>query len=106
MRSRWRRPMGLVLPLWKLLGTLPVWAATGVGGGWPWDQPLNSFTTAMTGWPAYGVTALGIIITGFTWAHSHHGVGVMKGTATLAGGALALKALDVMGLLGWSGALV
>jgi hypothetical protein len=31
---------------------------------------------------------------------------VMKGTATLAGGALAIKALDVMGLLGWAGALV
>jgi hypothetical protein len=47
---------------------------------------------------------LGIIITGFTWAHTHHGVGVMRGTATLAGGALALKALDVMGLLGWTAA--
>ena len=59
---------------------------------------------ALTGWPAYAVTALGIIITGFTWAHTHHGVGVMRGTATLAGGALALKALDVMGLLGWTAA--
>jgi hypothetical protein len=28
----------------------------------------------------------------------------MKGTATLAGGALAIKALDVMGILGWGGA--
>jgi hypothetical protein len=28
----------------------------------------------------------------------------MKGTATLAGGAIAIKALDVMGLLGWTAA--
>lgn len=85
--------------LW--LGTMPtpVWAA---GAGWPWDNPLNQFTLALTGAPAYFVTALGILLTGVTWAHTHHGVGVMKGTATLAGGALAIKALDVMGLLGWT----
>ena len=106
MRNRWVTRIGLSVPLWKVLGTLPVWAATGVGGGWPWDQPLNQFTTGLTGWPAYAITATGILLTGITWAHSHHGVGVMKGTATLAGGALAIKALDVMGLLGWAGALV
>ena len=95
--------MGLTGLIWTVTNQLPAWAAT-AGGGWPWDQPLNNFTTALTGWPAYAVTALGIIITGFTWAHTHHGVGVMRGTATLAGGALALKALDVMGLLGWTAA--
>jgi len=55
----------------------------GVGSDGRWaagrGSAVNSFTTAMTGWPAYGVTALGIIITGFTWAHCSRGR-VMKGT--------------------------
>jgi type IV secretory pathway VirB2 component (pilin) len=102
MRSQWKNSTALgTAVLWYGLSHTSVWAA---GVGWPWDQPLNTFTLALTGAPAYFITALGILLTGVTWAHTHHGVGVMKGTATLAGGAIAIKALDVMGLLGWTAA--
>ena len=94
----------VAVALWHGVHADVVWAV-GTGGGWPWDDPLDKFTLGLTGWPAYAMLVTGIVLTGITWAHSHHGVGVMRGTATIAGGALAVKAIDAAGVLGFAGAL-
>src|SRR5262245_45741934 len=78
------------------------WAVA--ASGLPFDQPLNTWTTGLLA-VAEVVVVLGVIILGFTWAHTHHGVGVMKATSTVVGGGVAIKALDLMGLFGWSGTL-
>lgn len=107
MRKTLARVLGrivLALVVWQGVHPDAVWAV-GTGGDWPWSDPLNKFTTGLTGWPAYAMLVTGIVLTGITWAHSHHGVGVMRGTATIAGGALAVKAIDAAGVLGFAGAL-
>jgi type IV secretory pathway VirB2 component (pilin) len=80
-----------------------VWALTGTG--LPWDQPFTTFTEGLLGSPAHAGVALAILLTGLMWAHTHHQPGIVKGTATVAGGAVAIKALDLMNLFGWGGAL-
>ncbi len=79
------------------------WALTGTG--LPWDEPFTIFTEGLLGSPAHAGVALAILLTGLMWANTHHQPGIVKGTATVAGGAVAIKALDIMNVFGWGGAL-
>jgi len=100
--QRWRSVLS-VLTFWCMLRASTAWALTGTG--LPWDQPFATFTEGLLGSPAHAGVALAILLTGLMWAHTHHQPGIVKGTATVAGGAVAIKALDIMNLFGWGGAL-
>jgi type IV secretory pathway VirB2 component (pilin) len=100
--QHWRSVVS-ALACWRVLRASTVWALTGTG--LPWDQPFTTFTEGLLGSPAHAGVALAILLTGLMWAHTHHQPGIVKGTATVAGGAVAIKALDLMNLFGWGGAL-
>jgi type IV secretory pathway VirB2 component (pilin) len=104
-RSRMHRwPVSLIAFLSSsLCRASTVWALTGTG--LPWDQPFTVFTEGLLGSPAHAGVALAILLTGLMWANTHHQPGIVKGTATVAGGAVAIKALDIMNVFGWGGAL-
>lgn len=100
--QRWRS-LWCGVTIWSLLRASRAWALTGTG--LPWDQPFTTFTEGLLGSPAHAGVALAILLTGLMWAHTHHQPGIVKGTATVAGGAVAIKALDIMNIFGWGGAL-
>jgi hypothetical protein len=104
MTTRVRVTMtGATALLWDFVYHSSIWAITGTG--LPWDEPFTIFTNGLLGSPAHAAVALAILLTGLLWAHTHHQPGIVKATATVAGGAVAIKALDLMNLFGWGGAL-
>jgi type IV secretion system protein TrbC len=80
-------------------------AAAG-GGALPWDPPINTIQTDMTGTVAHGVTAAAVVCAGLGWAHSEHGSGMRKASAVGFGGAVSLGALQLMNTLFGAGALI
>jgi type IV secretion system protein TrbC len=80
-------------------------AAVG-GGALPWDPPIQTIQTDLTGTVAHGVTAAAVVIAGLGWAHSEHGSGMRKASAVGFGGAISLGALQAMNALFGAGALI
>jgi type IV secretory pathway VirB2 component (pilin) len=70
--------------------------AAGAAGVLPWDGPITTITTDMTGPVAHGVTIAAIILAGMAWAHTEHGSGARKLSAVGFGGAAALGATQLM----------
>jgi type IV secretory pathway VirB2 component (pilin) len=46
--------------------------AAGGGGALPWDAPITTITTDMTGPTAHGITTAAVVLGGLAWAHSEH----------------------------------
>jgi len=70
--------------------------AAGGGGVLPWDGPITTITTDLTGPVAHGITIAAIILAGMTWAHTEHGSGARKLSAVGFGGAAALGSAQIM----------
>jgi type IV secretion system protein VirB2 len=82
-------------------------AFAAVGGGiLPWDPPITTIQTDLTGTVAHGVTAAAVVIAGLGWAHSEHGSGMRKASAVGFGGAISLGALQAMNALFGAAALI
>jgi type IV secretory pathway VirB2 component (pilin) len=93
----------LSLSVW--LTASSAFAAVG-GGALPWDPPITTITTDMTGPVAHGLTAAAIVIAGLGWAHTEHGSGMRKASAVGFGGAVSLGAIQAMNALFGAGALI
>jgi type IV secretion system protein TrbC len=84
----------LSLGVW--LTASSAWAAGAGGGALPWDTPLQTITTDMTGPTAHGVTTAACVLGGLAWAHSEHGAGIRKLSAVGFGGAIGLGATQLI----------
>ena len=80
--------------------------AAAAGGVLPWDPPIQTIQTDMTGTVAHGITAAAVVCAGLGWAHSEHGSGMRKASAVGFGGAISLGALQAMNALFGGGALI
>lgn len=81
-------------------------AAAVAGGVLPWDPPIATVQNDLTGTVAHGFTAAALVIGGLGYAHSDHGQGIRKLSATGLGGAVGLGAIQAMNGLFGAGALI
>jgi type IV secretion system protein VirB2 len=70
--------------------------AAGGGGALPWDAPITTITTDMTGPTAHGITTAAVVLGGLAWAHSEHGAGIRKLSAVGFGGAIGMGAAQLI----------
>ena len=101
----------------RRLVVLPVCATTLLAGGarslaeaattgpaMPWDGPLNTILTSLSGTVAHVLITVAVIVTGLVFAFTEHGSGARRLFGVAFGGALALGALSFMTAVGWAGA--
>jgi type IV secretory pathway VirB2 component (pilin) len=101
-------PRQLLLAIaWGLLllgGATSVAEAAATGPAMPWDAPLNTILTSLSGTVAHVLITVAVIVTGLVFAFTEHGSGARRLFGVAFGGALALGALSFMTAVGWSGA--
>src|SRR5438132_760944 len=106
MRDHRRR---VCLPSWwglVLLGTAArsVAEAAPTGPAMPWDGPLITIMSSLSGTVAHVLITVAVIVTGLVFAFTEHGSGARRLFGVAFGGALALGALSFMTAIGWAGA--
>jgi type IV secretory pathway VirB2 component (pilin) len=88
-----------------LIGGLTVPAAAATSGpAMPWDGPLQTILTSLSGTVAHVLITVAVIVTGLVFAFTEHGSGARRLFGVAFGGALALGALSFMTAVGWAGA--
>jgi type IV secretory pathway VirB2 component (pilin) len=70
----------------------------------PWDGPLNTILSSLSGTVAHVLITVAVIVTGLVFAFTEHGSGARRLFGVAFGGALALGALSFMTAVGWAGA--
>ena len=78
--------------------------AAPTGPAMPWDGPLNTILTSLSGTVAHVLITVAVIVTGLVFAFTEHGSGARRLFGVAFGGALALGALSFMTAVGWAGA--
>jgi type IV secretory pathway VirB2 component (pilin) len=78
--------------------------AAPIGPAMPWDGPLNTILTSLSGTVAHVLITVAVIVTGLVFAFTEHGSGARRLFGVAFGGALALGALSFMTAVGWAGA--
>ena len=78
--------------------------AAPTGPPMPWDGPLNTILTSLSGTVAHVLITVAVIVTGLVFAFTEHGSGARRLFGVAFGGALALGALSFMTAVGWAGA--
>ena len=101
-RRRVIRPICWGLLLFGNVTSLAEAAAT--GPAMPWDGPLNTILTSLSGTVAHVLITVAVIVTGLVFAFTEHGSGARRLFGVAFGGALALGALSFMTAVGWAGA--
>ena len=96
------RDVGFALALVAGLA-VPAAAATS-GPAMPWDGPLQTILTSLSGTVAHVLITVAVIVTGLVFAFTEHGSGARRLFGVAFGGALALGALSFMTAVGWAGA--
>lgn len=97
----------LLLISWGLvlLGSVrSVAEAAPTGPAMPWDGPLNTILSSLSGTVAHVLVTVAVIVTGLVFAFTEHGSGARRLFGVAFGGALALGALSFMTAVGWAGA--
>ena len=98
----------LILPLcWSLVflrSVSSIAEAAPTGPPMPWDGPLNTILTSLSGTVAHVLITVAVIVTGLVFAFTEHGSGARRLFGVAFGGALALGALSFMTAVGWAGA--
>src|SRR6266540_1109563 len=92
---------------WSLLliASIATWAeAAPTGPAMPWDGPLKTILSSLSGTVAHVLVTVAVIVTGLVFAFTEHGSGARRLFGVAFGGALALGALSFMTAVGWSGA--
>jgi type IV secretion system protein VirB2 len=88
-----------------LVGGLAAPAAAATSGpAMPWDGPLQTILTSLSGTVAHVLITVAVIVTGLVFAFTEHGSGARRLFGVAFGGALALGALSFMTAVGWAGA--
>jgi len=96
-----------VLFFWCLLlpeSVTSIAEAAPIGPPMPWDGPLNTILTSLSGTVAHVLVTVAVIVTGLVFAFTEHGSGARRLFGVAFGGALALGALSFMTAVGWAGA--
>jgi type IV secretion system protein VirB2 len=78
--------------------------AAPIGPAMPWDGPLNTILSSLSGTVAHVLITVAVIVTGLVFAFTEHGSGARRLFGVAFGGALALGALSFMTAIGWAGA--
>jgi type IV secretory pathway VirB2 component (pilin) len=78
--------------------------AAPTGPAMPWDGPLNTILSSLSGTVAHVLITVAVIVTGLVFAFTEHGSGARRLFGVAFGGALALGALSFMTAIGWAGA--
>jgi type IV secretion system protein TrbC len=78
--------------------------AAPTGPAMPWDGPLNTILTSLSGTVAHVLITVAVIVTGLVFAFTEHGSGARRLFGVAFGGAIALGALSFMTAVGWAGA--
>jgi type IV secretion system protein VirB2 len=103
-RRRWCRTAVLTLTL--LLGGGRVATASTGGAAMPWDTPLQSLLSNLTGPTARALVLIAIVACGLLWAFTRNEEGLKRLGQVAFGGAIALGAVALMAGLGFAGATV
>jgi len=74
------------------------------GPAMPWDAPLQTILSSLSGTVAHVLITVAVIVTGLVFAFTEHGSGARRLFGVAFGGALALGALSFMTAVGWAGA--
>src|SRR5438445_12418174 len=97
----------VILPVcWSLLllkSVSSIAEAAPTGPPMPWDGPLNTILTSLSGTVAHVLITVALIVTGLVFAFTEHGSGARRLFGVAFGGALALRALSVLAAVGRSG---
>ena len=98
----------VILPVcWSLLllkSVSSIAEAAPTGAPMPWDGPLQTILTSLSGTVAHVLITVAVIVTGLVFAFTEHGSGARRLFGVAFGGALALGALTFMTAVGWAGA--
>ena len=78
--------------------------AAPTGPAMPWDGPLITIMSSLSGTVAHVLITVAVIVTGLVFAFTEHGSGARRLFGVAFGGALALGALSFMTAIGWAGA--
>ena len=78
--------------------------AAPTGPAMPWDGPLITIMSSLSGTVAHVLITVAVIVTGLVFAFTEHGSGARRLFGVAFGGALALGALSFMTASGWAGA--
>ena len=102
-----RRRLASLTVVWSVLllerlGSIA--EAAGTGPAMPWDGPLNTILSSLSGTVAHVLITVAVIATGLVFAFTEHGSGARRLFGVAFGGALALGALSFMTAVGWAGA--
>src|SRR6266478_2243255 len=112
-RRQWRSSMRdclrrvLLLSSWGLVlleGPGSFTEAAPTGPAMPWDGPLITIMSSLSGTVAHVLITVAVIVTGLVFAFTEHGSGARRLFGVAFGGALALGALSFMTAVGWAGA--
>jgi len=79
-------------------------AAATSGAAMPWDGPLQTILSSLSGTVAHVLITVAVIVTGLVFAFTEHGSGARRLFGVAFGGAIALGALSFMTAVGWAGA--
>ena len=101
---RTSRAPALVWSLLLLGSTATSAEAAPTGPPMPWDLPLYTILSSLSGTVAHVLITVAVIVTGLVFAFTEHGSGARRLFGVAFGGALALGALSFMTAVGWSGA--
>ncbi len=97
----------LLLSSWGLVlleGPGSFTEAAPTGPAMPWDGPLITIMSSLSGTVAHVLITVAVIVTGLVFAFTEHGSGARRLFGVAFGGALALGALSFMTAIGWAGA--
>ena len=105
MRTR-SRPIevSVVVGLVAVLALAAQAAAATSGPAMPWDAPLQTILSSLSGTVAHVLITVAVIVTGLVFAFTEHGSGARRLFGVAFGGAIALGALSFMTAVGWAGA--
>ena len=81
-------------------------AATGGGGGLPWEGPITTVVDSLSGPVAFSASILMFVVGGVMWGLTRHEEGARRFAQAVFGAAIALSAVTILTTLGFGGAVV
>ena len=96
----------MLVTIGMLVVTTPAWAG-GVGGAdMPWNAPLQTVLSNLTGPTGRALAALMFVIGGAVWGFTRHEEGAKKFGQAIFGIAVMLGAVQIVGVLAFAGAMI
>ncbi len=89
-----------------LLVTTPVWAGGAGGADMPWNAPLETVLSNLSGPTGRTLAALMFVIGGAIWGFTRHEEGAKRFGQAIFGIAIMLGAVQIVAVLAFAGALI